>query len=145
MLLEAFPGCYDGDAQTLENEFQTLKLKILRDELTVAKNEHVQDWWTRIASAKRMDDSYAFPALRRLVFNILIIPHSSAAVERIFSQYNNNKTKLRNRLGDDTMNSILKSKDLIKQRGGSSNIVLTATMQSKFCKTMYKHHRSSDD
>nr|XP_029734554.1 uncharacterized protein LOC115269891 [Aedes albopictus] len=145
VILEAFPGCYDGDSQALENEFRALKLKISRNEVTVAKNEHVQDWWKKIAGMKRMDDSYTFPALRRLVFNILIMPHSSAAVERIFSQYNNNKTKLRNRLGDETMNSILKSKDLIKQRGGSSKIVLTESMQSKFCKTMYKHHRSNDN
>lgn len=44
----------------------------------------------------------------------MTLPHSSANVERIFSQVNLNKTKIRNSLDNETIVGILYSKDYLK-------------------------------
>ena len=49
------------------------------------------------------------------MINLLTLPHSSAAVERVFSRVSLIKTRKRNRLGTDTMNGLL----LTKQHGGN--------------------------
>ena len=48
-----------------------------------------------------------FPLLTRLAKAILVVPHGNADVERCFSQMGLNKTKLRNKLGVNTMNALL--------------------------------------
>lgn len=54
-----------------------------------------------------------FPNLTQLIKGIMCLPHSSASVERIFSQLNLIKTDLRNRLNIKTCNSIILAKQLI--------------------------------
>ncbi len=51
-----------------------------------------------------------FPNLAELMVNLLVLPHSSAAVERIFSQVKLIKTDLRNRLNTESINALLLSK-----------------------------------
>lgn len=55
-------------------------------------------FWQEIGRIKKGDDSPAFPYLTKLTSFIFTLPHSSAAVERIFSHININKSKCRNRL-----------------------------------------------
>ncbi|XP_061389174.1 uncharacterized protein LOC133324344, partial [Musca vetustissima] len=44
-----------------------------------------------------------FPIITKFVRKIMVLPHSSANVERVFSQVNLNKTKSRNSLNKDSM------------------------------------------
>lgn len=57
-----------------------------------------------------------YPIINSLVSHILLFPHSSACVERLFSSINLNKTKLRNRLSTDTLSGILHSKNFLKRQ-----------------------------
>lgn len=52
-----------------------------------------------------------FPLLMKLVNYLIVLPYSSAYVERIFSCINLNKTKIRNRLGTETLTGIPHSKN----------------------------------
>ncbi|KYN27981.1 hypothetical protein ALC57_02605 [Trachymyrmex cornetzi] len=54
-----------------------------------------------------------FPNLKKLIKGLMCLPHSSACVERIFSQLSLIKTKLRNKLDVETCSSIILSKQLM--------------------------------
>lgn len=49
--------------------------------------------WTKISKLKLGDDQLLCPNLYAFIISILSLPHSSATVERIFSQINLSKTK----------------------------------------------------
>lgn len=63
---------------------------------------------------KSGDDKLLYSNVCNFIFNLLCLPHSSATVERIFSQVNLNKTKIRNRLQTKTLTGILHTKNLTK-------------------------------
>lgn len=48
-----------------------------------------------------------------VALKLFSLPHSSATVERVFSQMNLNKTKVRNALREKTLNGILHSKEVL--------------------------------
>lgn len=56
-----------------------------------------------------------FINLFKLAKGLFCLPHSSAAAERQFSNYNLLKTKIRNHLTVDTYNSILHMKDILER------------------------------
>ena len=56
---------------------------------------------------RRLETEYRYSTLAKLAKAILVIPHSNADTERLFSHIGLNKTKHRNRLGISTLNSLL--------------------------------------
>ena len=48
-----------------------------------------------------------YPVLTRLAKAVLVVPHGNADTERLFSHIGLNKTKHRNSLSIDTLNSLL--------------------------------------
>ncbi|KAF0701667.1 zinc finger protein 862-like [Aphis craccivora] len=58
------------------------------------------------------NDKLIYPLLTTFVSVLLILPHSSACVERIFSTINLNKTKTRNRLSTESLSVCLYSDDI---------------------------------
>lgn len=91
-----------------DQEFRTLK-KYFKDNVITDPVE----FWRKVAKAETGDGELMFPQLTKLVQFIFSLPHSSAACERIFSQVNLNKTKIRNRLETDTLEGILHSKSYL--------------------------------
>lgn len=49
--------------------------------------------WLEICSKRRFGDTLAFPNLLELVNTIILLPHSNAEAERIFSILTDTKTK----------------------------------------------------
>ncbi|XP_053699227.1 uncharacterized protein LOC128746206 [Sabethes cyaneus] len=99
-LLLCFPHLINKELlQNFDDEFR----EILNIDFTTIDAHDAVTFWGKVLSIKRFSDSMAFPLLRELIPSLLILPHSSAAVERLFSQFNLNKTKIRNRIGTDTM------------------------------------------
>lgn len=93
-LMKAFPHFVEkANRQALDTEFRTLKANVLSQDTV-----DIELTWPELMSTKRRDGNYLYPELRSFVRRFLIIPHSSACVERIFSLYNANKTKPCNRL-----------------------------------------------
>ena len=62
-------------------------------------------------------DQPRFRLLSHLFVHLTILPHSSAAVERVFSQVNSVKTKTTNRLNVDSVNKKLLAKQAVTKRG----------------------------
>ena len=56
---------------------------------------------------KNADGTLSFPHLGKLAAALLIVPHSSAGIERTFSQMGKGKSKKRNELSNRVMNSTM--------------------------------------
>lgn len=84
------------------------------------------------------NDKLIYPLLTTFVSVLLILPHSSACVERIFSTINLNKTKTRNRLSTESLSGILYSKNIIKSQDKSCyNFTISNEMVKKHTNDMY--------
>ena len=67
----------------------------------------VDKFWKKIGDMKKVDGTLKFFVLSELMKSLLVLPHSSADAERVFSQLTLIKTKQRNRIGNDLLNSLL--------------------------------------
>ncbi|CAH1099871.1 unnamed protein product [Psylliodes chrysocephalus] len=102
-----------NDIETLNTEWRMLA------ELSEIKNIDLTDpeiFWSKIFSMKNELNEQMFPSLKKLVEGLLSLPHSSAAAERMFSQVTLLKTKCRNRLEIETLDSILHVKELLSEQ-----------------------------
>jgi hypothetical protein len=67
--------------------------------------------WGYLGQCKRADGSLQYPMLAKVARAVLVLPHSNASEERIFSMVTKNKTNFRPSLKlDGTLSSILKVK-----------------------------------
>lgn len=80
-----------------------------------------------------------FPEILKLRNIVRILPHSSAACERIFSVVTMNKNSLRNMMDDKLLNSILYGKNYLKFSNNSSchNVIIGRNFIEKHRTEMY--------
>lgn len=81
----------------------------------LSTSEHPVEFWCSVKKIKSSDGSLVFKKLGDFLLSLLVLPHSSAAVERIFSQVKLIKTDIRNILNTETVNGLL----LTKGNGGT--------------------------
>lgn len=98
------------DMANLDREYRELR-NLDFSEINV---NDFQAFWTQILDRKLGNGSLKFPTLKKLIEIVLCLPHSGASAERAFSAINLNKTKIRNRLENDTLSGIMHSKSLTK-------------------------------
>lgn len=126
-----------------KEQFKNIDLNSLDLEWRLLRNTNVdislkiEDFWASVKQIQNGNGSEIFPLVNNLVFYILTLPHSTAAVERIFSNINLNKTKLRNRLSTDTLKGILHSKNLLKDQS-CFNFDISPSMTKTLNNNMYK-------
>jgi len=95
-------------------------------------------FWKNVYNLKSNIGEMAFPLLMKLVNYLIVLPHSSACVERIFSCINLNKTKIRNRLGTETLTGILHSKNILNtQNKLCYDFEITSEMIKKHNNSMF--------
>lgn len=136
-VLEHFPNIVASEhVQEADDEFREI---LSMDEINELDCSDGEKFWGEILSTKRCDGSFAFPILRDFIPSLLCLPHSSATVERFFSVWNYNKTKVRNRLATRTLNGILSAKEYVKTHKLETGVVsITAEAKSLFSNDMYK-------
>ncbi|KAJ8914340.1 hypothetical protein NQ315_011328, partial [Exocentrus adspersus] len=107
-----FPQLVD-DIEKLNSEW-----RLLADlnELKTMDKSDIEAFWSNIFSLKNQLNELMFPHLKKLMQGLLSLPHSSAAAERRFSQVTLLKTKLKNRLEIETLDTILHTKELINNQ-----------------------------
>lgn len=74
------------------------------------KLNHIDDttkFWAEVSQYKDAAGNNPFSEISCFAFQLLSLHWSNADVERLFSQMNLVKTKLRNRIQSDTVNAIL--------------------------------------
>lgn len=137
-LAKYFPNLIQEDKlQELDNEWRLLRnTDTMRDYITSHSDLNIQEFWGKVSKIRRGDDSVMFPTLSNFVFNILCLPHSSANVERIFSQVNLMKTDHRNRLSTASIVGHLHTKHYLKSRGEKC-------FTTNFPKELVNYHNSN--
>lgn len=70
-------------------------------------NQSTVSLWTEVGRYRDASDINPFQELYDLAISILSLPHSNAEVERLFSQLNIVKSKLRNRLNTTSVSALL--------------------------------------
>lgn len=129
-VVAAFPYAVH-DINALDREWRLLRNSSFNQDCDMAA------YWKNVLFVKRGDKLPMYPNLIQLVKYILCLPHSSAAVERIFSVINLNKTKIRNRLDTNSLTGILHTKRLLDSEP-CYNLTVTTEMLSKHNNNIYK-------
>lgn len=123
------------DLQQLDDEFREIRCMELPEDIDV--NDGPQ-FWGQILSTRRFDGELAFPLLHSIIPAFLALPHSSAKVERIFSTYNLNKTKTRNRILTKNMDGILSAKEYVITHKNPDGVVeVVDAAKKRFTNEMY--------
>lgn len=94
-------GCQDDDIERIVVQWRNIV------HIDWKNKSSTVEFWTEVNDYKDSADNNPFSELANLVMSILSLPHSNAEIERVFSQMNVVKTKLRNRMALRTLNSIL--------------------------------------
>lgn len=94
------------DVETLNTEWRQLQdIEYLKQ----FENASFDEFWLEIFRMKNELNEEMFSSLSKFVKGIMCLPHTSACVERIFSQLNLIKTDVRNKLDIKICNSIILS------------------------------------
>ncbi|CAK1597844.1 unnamed protein product [Parnassius mnemosyne] len=132
-----FPNLISRDElQQLDTEWRFLRNN---KDLAPDDSQDLESYWYKVTAARDPANysNQLYPTLSKFVFAILSLPHSSAAVERIFSSINLIKTKQRNRLNTDTIEGLLHTKQLIGGAKPCYSLEVDNKLLSKFNKNMY--------
>lgn len=137
------------ELQLIDQEWRDMKKHIHSVPDEVKKDAF--KFWVKMSEIK-FGNIFRFENLCRIVFDLFSLPHSSAMVERIFSQMNLNKTKQRNALQEATLESILHAKEMIKNIRNKDdkcktaiNLNVTDRMLSNFNVNMYQHKKKINE
>ena len=117
--IEAYTKFKDsiGDFPFSQIQMEIKDFKSLKDQEIEGSNNLEQ--WAKINSLQCLENK-RFPAISRTAQTLLSLPFSTAQIERVFSSLKLTKTPLRNRLGDQVLNSIMTVKESLKRK----NVVL---------------------
>ncbi|XP_066585523.1 SCAN domain-containing protein 3-like [Prorops nasuta] len=92
------------------------------------------DMWKAICFVKTCNNEIKYPHLRSLLNIVRSLPHSNAEAERCFSILPDNKTRKRNKLGHETLNSICVIKyALISKKETSLTMTVTRDHLQAMC------------
>lgn len=88
--------------------------RYLRNLSSVNINLPIEEFWLQVSQVRNGNKQKSFPSFLKVVLFILSLPHSTAAVQRIFGTINLNKTKTRNRLSTESLIGIFHSKNMLR-------------------------------
>jgi len=92
----------------VESQLCRLHILILENKLPIA--DRLDQIWAKQAQA---DEDTKFACL--FLLNLLVVPHSSASCERVFSYVRKIKTDQRGRMGDSLLEALIVTKSIPEQ------------------------------
>lgn len=104
-----FFGKKDDEIDIIENKWRMLHL------INWNATKDTKQFWYEVYNFKDASNENPFKPLASFAVMLLTLPISNAEVERLFSQLNLIKTKIRNKLSVTTTNSILRIRYSLKQ------------------------------
>ena len=116
-LVARVPRLYQGDLQTLDNEWRALDTSVIPDDLRNYDPKKVGPvvFYQQLASLE-FDGQLLFKNLCIFAFRLLALPVSNADAERLFSKLNHLKTETRNRMSIATARALLHVKEFVKDQ-----------------------------
>lgn len=107
--IELFPNIINNsDKDNLEVEFASYQADKLNEEILNCERMDVA--WAKIANLKDASGNIKYSVLPPVMLAILVIPHSNAATERIFSVVRKNQTDFRPNMNTKTLGALLVEK-----------------------------------
>jgi hypothetical protein len=88
-------------------EIQFSHYQIEKLSADIIEEDRIDKSWSMISQIKGFDGKPKFSELANLMLGILVIPHSNADSERIFSQVRKNRTEIRPNLSVSTLSSLM--------------------------------------
>lgn len=135
----------ENDNQQLDSEWRELQNLNFTD-FNLNDEDDVITFWKKVSKIKLGNTEFQFPTLFKFVFNLLCLPHSSANVERSFSQINLNKTQTRNRLKSKTLAGLLLTKSSVTNTGKCYNFTIAPELLRKHnTQTLYPKNKTNDN
>lgn len=132
------------DINKIEVEWRNLKLNFHADRRLQEQN--IEYLWDTVRGLKEIDDKPAYENLSNLASLVMILPHSNAEAERLFSIVNDIKIKKRNRLGAEVLNSMCVVRSALHDNGSSCVNFEVKTDHLKLHNTnMYSFKNKSDN
>ena len=109
-IVDKFPAMLPPNCSMdqLESEFDLLQVEELDSKITAAERADLQ--WARIAQLRDASGSLKFVNISQLMCNVLLVPHSNAACETVFSQVRKIRTQFRPTMSAKTVESICVNK-----------------------------------
>ena len=116
-------GKHEGEVDRSRNiiETQWILMSEHRDEIvkTIGTDISPLIFWKPLMNTKDAQGKPQFEELSLFMLNMCALPHSSAVAERQFSVLSNIKTKLRNILLLDKIDSLMHAKQLVSRTTGT--------------------------
>lgn len=91
---------------TIDREWKNLAVNFDEIERETFLKLSVEGFWSRLAHIKDFNDELEYAHLVKLARLCLILPHSNAETERVFSVVTDVKTKKRNKISSDALNAV---------------------------------------
>ena len=112
----------EGDLDELDEQWHVLPSARNTIGDTVTSTTSVVSFWHGLRLIKDGNSRPKFDRLSKFMCDLLILPHSSACVERVFSQVNLAKTARTNRLTAQAVANRLLAKQAISRQGSECHI-----------------------
>ncbi|KYN50039.1 hypothetical protein ALC62_00066 [Cyphomyrmex costatus] len=90
----------------------------LREFVTVQSNiSNIDTIWCEVRDLKTSSNEQSYKEIGQFALDVLVLPHSSADCERIFSKINHIKTSSRNKFLSNTVQGLLAAAECISDVG----------------------------
>ncbi|CAG9782434.1 unnamed protein product [Diatraea saccharalis] len=115
--------------------------------LTWENTKNTKEFWYEVMESKDMAGENRFKDLATFALNLLVLPHSNADVERLFSTMNVVKTKQRNRMKLELLSSIMTVRAGLSREGKCCNnyIIPHSVIQKIGTKEIYSSQIENTD
>ena len=101
----------EGEGVELQDQLQRKFLAYqVDDELPAHTSDDLDHFWHTMSQKVDMNGQLLYPKLSALMKTLLVLPHSNADSERVFSMVRQIKTEVRSELDNTTVCSLLSAK-----------------------------------
>ncbi|XP_045488672.1 uncharacterized protein LOC123690069 [Pieris rapae] len=147
-----FPNIVDeNNLQKVDDDFRQIKFdKSVTDLLesggsSTSTNLSVDKFWGAIGKMRDANGAPKYTNIANFAKALLILPLSNASCERIFSQVNLNKTKIRNRFQNKHVSALITTKEGIKEHGNCISFKPTRNMiENMSSKSIYENEECGE-
>ncbi|KAK3863208.1 hypothetical protein Pcinc_030998 [Petrolisthes cinctipes] len=138
----SFLAKYSGDIGKLDEQWQRIETIAWPKEVI----PDVEKFCRKVYEHQDASGERDFREVAQFVLSLLSLPISNASVERVFSQMNLIKSKIRNRMQQKSLESILHVSAFMQRNDICCNkFVPSESMLSSFTQDIYSKHAVYDD
>lgn len=138
----SFLAKYSGDIGKLDEQWQRIEIIAWPKEVI----PDVEKFWMTVCEHQDASGERDFREVGQFEWSLLSLPISNASVERVFSQMNLIKSKIRNRMQQKSLESILHVRAFMQRNDMCCNkFVPSQSMLSSFTQDIYSKNAVDDD